>query len=88
MSDSIELKPPSDQKDVEALIEFLIDGLTTDGAHHKQWFLEAILAVACGLVTYEDLTDWRAGSFGDALDTLRREFSEDEDTEWDEGIAP
>lgn len=28
---------------VEGLRDLAIDGLLTDGAHHKQWFLEKIL---------------------------------------------
>ena len=28
----------------DALIKILITGLTTDGAHHKQWALDQILA--------------------------------------------
>ena len=31
-----------------AIVELCEDGLHTDGAHHKQWFLEAILLVIGG----------------------------------------
>lgn len=47
---------------IDALIELCVDGLITDGAHHKQWYLEQILE---GLgVNIDDLRDdigWEKG---------------------------
>lgn len=31
----------------DAAIELILHGLTTDGAHHKQWALERALRVLC-----------------------------------------
>lgn len=37
--DEIEAMPPG----VEKAVQLVVCGLLTDGAHHKQWFLEQIL---------------------------------------------
>lgn len=62
-----------ENKREEEIEKLCIDGLYTDGAHHKQWYLEQILAV---LYPEEK-----------GMDILREELAVD-DYEWEEGIPP
>jgi hypothetical protein len=61
----------------ERLVEvykLAIDGLGTDGDHHKQWFLEEILKVVVGEENY---------------DRIFKELGEENDGyAWEPGIAP
>jgi hypothetical protein len=34
--------------EAESITELCVNGLTTDGAHHKQWYLESILSFVIG----------------------------------------
>lgn len=46
------------------LIEVCIEALTTDGGHHKQWYLEQILLTLVGKVEWDELKrrhDWEKG---------------------------
>lgn len=91
MSGDLEVKglPVEDEVDeVEALMEFIVDGLTTDGAHHKQWFLEVVLAAVSGHLSYDDLADWRHGDFNQSLKDLRAAYEDEDQIVWDDGIAP
>jgi len=49
---------------MENLVEFIVDGLNTDGGHHKQWYLEKILERLIGADEADDLRykyDWEKG---------------------------
>ena len=46
---------PGKNEDRAKIIELLREGLTTDGAHHKQWFLEEIL----GILSPKDVLEGR-----------------------------
>ena len=35
-----------DYQRIQKIVDLAIDGLLTDGAHHKQWYLEKILIAA------------------------------------------
>jgi hypothetical protein len=45
------------------LAEFIVEGLRTDGAHHKQWYLEQILEHLIDSRSVRDLfdVDWDPG---------------------------
>jgi hypothetical protein len=46
------------------LSELCIDALTTDGGHHKQWYLEQILKIIIDSKDYDILKkrhDWEKG---------------------------
>lgn len=60
-------------KYLEMIKDLCLDGLSTDGAHHKQWYLEKILKNI--LEEYEKVM------------TLE-EFKEENDLYWEEGIPP
>lgn len=47
----------------ECLKDLAVEGLQTDGAHHKQWFLERILeGLGCNLASLRDRSiDWEDG---------------------------
>lgn len=45
-----------EEAELGALREMIIEALFTDGAHHKQWYLEQILAVVLQ-ATGEDVED-------------------------------
>ena len=49
----------------EAILDLVVEALLTDGAHHKQWYLERILVALMG--------EERAGEI---LEKLRREGCE------------
>ena len=38
---------------MERLEELCIDALLTDGAHHKQWYIEQILEIAIGCIKFD-----------------------------------
>lgn len=63
------------------IVEIALDGLTTDGSHHKQWFLEEILKVF-GYDTYKKIFE-RLNK-----DITKKEFDKGEYYDYDEGIAP
>lgn len=49
------------------ILEFVIDGLLTDGAHHKQWYLEQILTTIWGSTEYirdllKEKYNWESGT--------------------------
>lgn len=55
--------------------ELAIDALTTEGEHHKQWFLEEIVKAVVGEENYSRVwEDFNEATEGDEL--------------WDPGIAP
>lgn len=56
----------------EAIREMVIDALLTDGAHHKQWYLERILEKMVGK---------------DGVNAIKVKLQAS-DYEWEEGIAP
>lgn len=78
----IQLRNGLDWDELEALpngigkaLHYAVEGLMTDGGHHKQWYLEEILK-AFGV----DL---------DVLRKVMLEEDEDGDSyDWEEGIAP
>ena len=45
---------------IENITKLAWDGLHTDGAHHKQWYLEQI-AAALGLLDGQGPPDWTPG---------------------------
>lgn len=48
----------------ERLEKLLVDGLRTDGGHHKQWYLEQILLFLVGYHKFDRLRekhDWEKG---------------------------
>lgn len=46
----------------ETLKEFILDGLSTDGGHHKQWYLEQILIkLGFDLKALKKELDWEEG---------------------------
>jgi len=50
--------------DLEALQEICVEGLCTDGGHHKQWYLEKILKKLMEPSVFEKLRkhlDWEGG---------------------------
>lgn len=50
---------------LEAIREACAAALTTDGAHHKQWYLEQILQEIVSEEEYEDMRrelDWNPGT--------------------------
>jgi len=52
------------QQKQDKLIEVLLDGLTFDGAHHKQYYLGAALKIILGESEYAALYDqfaWKEG---------------------------
>lgn len=56
-------KMPDDIRNY-SLSELCFEGLQTDGAHHKQWYLEQILKRVLGPEKYETLKDsydWEEG---------------------------
>ncbi len=55
---------------IEKIKELAIDGLLTDGGHHKQWYLEKIIV-----------------ELGFDLEKIREKLNE-EDYDWEKGIAP
>ncbi len=55
---------------IEKIRELAIDGLLTDGGHHKQWYLEKIIV-----------------ELGFDLEKIREKLNE-EDYDWEKGIAP
>lgn len=53
-----------DNKTKDQLTEVLLDGLTFDGAHHKQYYLGAALKIILGESEYAALYDqfeWEEG---------------------------
>lgn len=51
-------------KSKNKIIELILDGLNTDGDHHKQWYLEEILKKIVGKKKFNALkedTDWEKG---------------------------
>ena len=49
---------------LEAIKLACVEGLTTDGAHHKQWYLDQILRLAATTQEYAELkdeSDWNEG---------------------------
>ena len=48
----------------KSLSELIVEGLLTDGAHHKQWFLEEILKKLIaeeGLIQLKNHIEWEEG---------------------------
>jgi len=48
----------------EHVVKLCVDGLTTDGGHHKQWHLEKILLFISGKPAWDELKrkhDWDKG---------------------------
>jgi len=58
--------------DIEKAVNYILDGLTIDGGHHKQWYLEQALCELKG-------KDWVEAN---------NKFDEDGETydAWEEGI--
>ncbi len=54
------------------IIKLCKDGLSTDGSHHKQWYLEQILKMAVGKELFEQYQ----------IDNIK------DDSVWEKGIAP
>lgn len=55
--------------------DIALDGLTTQGDHHKQWFLEEIVKTIVGEANYSRIwEDFNEAAEGDEL--------------WEPGIAP
>ena len=50
---------------IKKIIDLCIEGLQTDGGHHKQWYLEEILRTA-GMDTgmWRDTIGWEEGFAG------------------------
>lgn len=48
-----------------SMVELIIDGLQTDGGHHKQWYLEQILIELVGKKKIKEMKeyygDWEEG---------------------------
>jgi hypothetical protein len=53
------------QKQPQTLVQLVLEGLTTDGAHHKQYYLEEILKALVvrpeELVVLHDEWHWEQG---------------------------
>lgn len=50
--------------ELDHLKKLLIEGLTTDGCHHKQWYLERTLLFLIGLKEFDEAWikyDWEKG---------------------------
>lgn len=60
---------------IEKLAELSIKGLLTDGAHHKQWYLEQILTTI-------------AAEQGVSLLDIKSQIYDEGYGDWDEGIPP
>jgi hypothetical protein len=57
----------------QQVIDLILDYGMTDGGHHKQWVLTEILKIL----------------MGDAYDAWLEDYNSDEEySDWDEGIAP
>ena len=59
-------------EDNENIVDFIVSGLMTDGAHHKQWYLEQILRRVINKEGIESLKETFA----------KRGYS------WESGVAP
>ncbi len=49
---------------IRKIAELCTNGLTTDGGHHKQWYLEQILLTLVGKPSWDKLKrehDWEKG---------------------------
>jgi len=50
------------KEDVVKIASLCIDGLKTDGTHHKQWFLEQILEVmGVNVENWREKAEWDKG---------------------------
>jgi hypothetical protein len=52
------------KKECNKITDLVIDALCTDGAHHKQWFLETLLRLLVSSGTFADLKEsfeWEDG---------------------------
>ncbi|HUS89630.1 MAG TPA: hypothetical protein VMW91_09770 [Desulfosporosinus sp.] len=50
--------------EIENLVKLCKDGLTTDGGHHKQWYLERVLLYIAGKPEWDRLKrkhEWEKG---------------------------
>ena len=50
--------------DEKGLVEIIIDGLCTDGDHHKQWYLERVLRELVGDEEFDNMkgiSEWEEG---------------------------
>lgn len=43
------------QSEMDNIAQILIDGLVTDGAHHKQWYLEEALKRLVGPTNFKEM---------------------------------
>lgn len=67
-----------------------------DGAHHKQWVLDQVARICCGVKIVIKIAEWESGytEYRVELGEPNKEyknwsFSDDEDyDDWDPGIAP
>ena len=62
----------------EEIYELCLEGLMTDGGHHKQWFLEQILKKI----------GFNIENLREKLESTKDEDGNEYGYSWDEGIAP
>lgn len=60
------------QKELDEIVDFILDCGGVDGSHHKQWVLDQILRKL----------------LKDDYEAVIKKFENDGEYEWDKGIAP